>query len=166
MRAVLGLGSNLGDRWSQLSDAIDALIAGDPGAVVSPIYETAPVGGPRGQGPYLNCVVSIETALAPLQLLAMCQALEAAAKRVRAERFGPRTLDVDVLVIEGYTSDAPELTVPHPRMASRAFVLAPLSDIAPELVDADWREALGGEDAVRAAVREVGAYVRDLPASP
>ena len=93
MRAFLGLGSNLGDRWQYLREAVAAL----PDVVaVSPVYETSPVGGPEGQGPYLNCVVELSTELGPRELLGAAHRLETAAARERGERWGPRTLDVDV----------------------------------------------------------------------
>ena len=98
-------------------------------SVVSPVYETAPVGGPDGQGAYLNCVVALESDREPLDLLAVANRLEDAAGRVRLERFGPRTLDVDILMIEGVSSEDPNLTIPHPRMFERAFVLAPLEEL-------------------------------------
>ena len=131
MRAFLGLGSNLGDRWAHLR----AGVAGVPDlAGTSPVYETAPVGGPPGQGPFLNAVVELDTDLGPRQLLEVCRGLEQAAGRDRAERFGPRTLDVDVLLVGDLVVDEPDLTVPHPRMWERAFVLVPLADLAPDLV--------------------------------
>jgi 2-amino-4-hydroxy-6-hydroxymethyldihydropteridine diphosphokinase len=132
-RAFLGLGSNLGDRWSHLRAAIDHL-ATVATLRVSPVYETAPVGGPEDQGAYLNLVVELETDLSPRELLELCRELEAAAGRVRGERWGPRTLDVDVLLIEGESVDEADLVVPHPRMWVRRFVLAPLRDVAPDLV--------------------------------
>ena len=132
-RAFLALGSNLGDRRSYLRDAVAAL----PDVVaVSPVYETDPVGGPEGQGAYLNLVVELDTQLSPRQLLELGQRLEAAAQRVRGERWGPRTLDVDVLLVGDEQVDDPDLIVPHPRMWERAFVLVPLADLAPDLVDA------------------------------
>ncbi len=136
-RAFLALGSNLGDRVGYLQGAVDALRAAEGVTVeaVSDVYETAPVGGPE-QGPYLNAVVALDTELDPHALLSVAQSLEAAAQRVRGERWGPRTLDVDVLWIDGVQVDAPELTVPHPRMWERGFVLVPLADVAPELVRA------------------------------
>ncbi len=141
-RAFLGLGSNLADRERYLRDAIETL--GDTVAAVSAVYETEPVGGPSGQGRYLNLVVEIDTDLAPRELLAVCQRIESAAERVRAERWGPRTLDVDVLWIDGVTMDEVDLTVPHPRMRGRRFVLEPLAELAPELVDPeDLRLAAG-----------------------
>ncbi|MDG2428916.1 MAG: 2-amino-4-hydroxy-6-hydroxymethyldihydropteridine diphosphokinase [Acidimicrobiales bacterium] len=129
-RALLGLGSNLGDRWSLLRDAVNAL---PDVTVVSDVYETSPVGGPD-QGPYLNCVVRLETDLSARLLLREAQRCEAAAGRLRIEHWGPRTLDVDVLWVEGEQVDEPDLVVPHPRMFERAFVLVPLQDVAPDLV--------------------------------
>ena len=101
---------------------------------VSPVYETDPVGGPEGQDPYLNLVVELSTTASPRQLLELAGRLEREAGRVRGERGGPRTLDVDVLVVGDLVVDEPDLVVPHPRMFERAFVLVPLADLAPELV--------------------------------
>lgn len=130
-RAFLGLGSNLGDRWAHLRDAVAAL----PDVVaVSPVYETAPVGGPEGQGAFLNCVVELDTERSPRELLELCRSLETAAERVRLERWGPRTLDVDVLLVGDSVVDEPDLVVPHPRMWERSFVMVPLHDLAPDLV--------------------------------
>ncbi|MCU1447849.1 MAG: sulD [Acidimicrobiales bacterium] len=142
MRAFLGLGSNLGDRRAHLAIAVAAL----PDVVtVSPVYETEPVGGPPGQDAYLNLVVELETGLSPRQLLEVAQSLESAALRVRSERWGPRTLDVDVLLVGDVTVDDPDLVVPHPRMYERRFVLAPLADLAPELVPEGWETRVAGE---------------------
>jgi 2-amino-4-hydroxy-6-hydroxymethyldihydropteridine diphosphokinase len=141
-RAFLGLGSNRGDRWAHLAIAVAAL----PNVVaVSPVYETEPVGGPPGQGPYLNAVVELETDLSPRELLEIARSLEDAALRVRTDRWGPRTLDVDVLLVGDLTVEEPDLVVPHPRMGERRFVLAPLADLAPELVPADWEARVAGE---------------------
>ena len=138
-RVFLGLGSNVGDRWRFLREAVASL----PDVVaVSPVYETDPVGGPSGQGPYLNCVVELSTSLPPRQLLGICHRLETAADRVRHERWGPRTLDIDILVVDGVTMADPDLEIPHPRMRERRFVLEPLRDLAPELVTEDL-ERLG-----------------------
>ncbi len=105
---------------------------------VSPLYETDPVGGPE-QDLFLNIVVELQTTLSGHELLAVCREREAAAERVRVERWGPRTLDVDVLWIDGETvDDPPELLVPHPRMFERAFVMVPLADLAPDLLPPDW----------------------------
>ncbi len=133
MRAFLALGSNLGDRWSHLRRAVAAM----PEVTrTSPVYETAPVGGPAGQGPYLNAVVEMDTELSPRHLLGLCRRLEEAAGRVRGERFGPRTLDVDILLVGDLVVDDPDLVVPHPRMWDRPFVLVPLAQLAPDLVPA------------------------------
>ena len=127
MRAYLGLGSNLGDRRAQLRAAVAAL----PDVVaVSPVYETEPVGGPAGQEPYLNIVVALDTDRTPRELLELGRRLEAAAGRVRTQPDGPRTLDVDVLLVGDLTVREPDLVVPHPRMWERRFVLAPLADLA------------------------------------
>ena len=127
MRAYLGLGSNLGDRRAHLRAAVAAL----PDVVaVSPVYETEPVGGPPGQSPYLNLVVALETDLSPRELLELGNHLEEAAGRVRTEPDGPRTLDVDVLLVGDLTVHEDDLVVPHPRMWQRRFVLAPLADLA------------------------------------
>ena len=142
-RAFLGLGSNLGDREQLLADAVDRLVAVGQKAV-SPTYETDPVGGPD-QGAYLNVVVELDTDLSARQLLQVCRRLEAAAERVRDERWGPRTLDVDVLWVDGAQVAEPDLGVPHPRMWQRRFVLAPLRDLAPDLVSAEQVAAAEGE---------------------
>jgi 2-amino-4-hydroxy-6-hydroxymethyldihydropteridine diphosphokinase len=119
------------DRRAYLAGAVDRL----PDVVaVSKLYETDPVGGPPGQGAYLNCVVELLTARTARELLIAAQSAEAAAARVRLERWGPRTLDVDVLLVGDETVDEPDLVVPHPRMWERGFVLVPLADLAPELV--------------------------------
>lgn len=131
VRAFVALGSNVGDRRAHLR----AAVAGLPGVVaVSAVYETDPVGGPCGQPAFLNAVVELDTVLRPRALLELGQDLEEAAGRVRAERWGPRTLDVDVLLVGDVVVDEPDLVVPHPRMWERAFVLVPLHDVAPGLV--------------------------------
>jgi 2-amino-4-hydroxy-6-hydroxymethyldihydropteridine diphosphokinase len=154
-RAYLGLGSNLGDRAAQLQFALDGLAARAGRVVaISPVYETEPVGGPP-QPDYLNAVVAVETALSPRELLGVAKALEAEAGRepapggpgvspdkAAAGRWGPRPLDVDVLMVGDERVDEPDLIVPHPRIHQRAFVLAPLADVAPELVvapSAGWQ---------------------------
>ena len=140
-RALLGLGSNMGDSWTILREAVGSL----SGVVaVSPVYRTDPVGGPAGQDPFLNIVVEIDTQLSPRQLLGVCHRLESAANRVRTIRWGPRTLDVDILWIDGVTVAEPDLQVPHPRMRQRRFVMAPLADIAPDVAGPDWRDAAEG----------------------
>lgn len=144
-RVLLSLGSNLGDRRALLRQAVDML----PDVVaVSPVYETEPVGGPT-QGAFLNLVVQLDSALGPRELLGLCHRIEANAERVRAERWGPRTLDIDIIWIDGVEMATDLLTIPHPRWKERRFVLTPLRDLAPELVtDDDLRMA---EGAVRPA---------------
>ena len=143
----MGLGSNLGDRWARLR----AAVAGLPDVVaVSPVYETEPVGGPPGQPPYLNAVVELATERSPRELLGVAQGLEAAAGRVRSERWGPRPLDVDVLLVGDVAVDEADLVVPHPRMWERRFVVAPLADLAPELPPPGWERGVAGR------VRRVG----------
>ncbi|HEY1650492.1 MAG TPA: 2-amino-4-hydroxy-6-hydroxymethyldihydropteridine diphosphokinase [Acidimicrobiales bacterium] len=144
-RAFIGLGSNLGDRRAHLRAAVEGLEAGGDVVAVSPLYETAPVGGPPDQDHFLNLVVELDTAETPRALLERGQALEAAAQRVRRERWGPRTLDADVLWVDGEEVDEPDLTVPHPRLWERRFVVAPLADLAPDLVTSAQVEASGGE---------------------
>ncbi len=141
VRAFLGLGSNIGDRRAALRAAVAAM----PDVVaVSPLYETDPVGGPE-QDAYFNVVVELETRSTPYELLERCRELEAAANRVRTVRWGPRTLDVDVLMAGDAVVDTEELTVPHPRMHQRNFVMAPLLDLDPtiEVVGYDPVDAIG-----------------------
>jgi 2-amino-4-hydroxy-6-hydroxymethyldihydropteridine diphosphokinase len=145
-RAHLGIGSNLGERLAHLQLAVDLLAAADGITVVgvSPVYETAPVGGPE-QPDYLNAVVAIDTTLSAHELLAVAQRIEAAAERVRTVRWGPRTLDVDVLLVGDEQLDDPDLVVPHPRLAERAFVVVPLADLEPA-----WRARIPADrDSVR-----------------
>ena len=131
-RAFIALGSNLGDREQHLRDAIGAI---DERVDVSSVWETAPVGGPSGQGAFLNMVVAIETDKSPRELLEFAQSLERAAGRVREEHWGPRTLDVDVLFVGDLVVNEPDLVVPHPLWRERAFVVEPLREVAhPELL--------------------------------
>lgn len=140
-RALLSLGSNMGDSRSHLRQAVDTL----PSVIaVSPLYETDPVGGPD-QPPFLNVVVEISTDLAPSALLGLCHRIEANAERVREQRWGPRTLDIDIIWMDGVEMQTDQLTIPHPRWRTRRFVLAPLRDVAPDLVsDNDLQQAEGG----------------------
>ncbi len=131
--AYLGLGSNLSDRLANLQAAVD-LLAAQPGLRVarsSRVYETDPIGGPP-QPDYLNAVLEVETDLSPSELLAACLRVEASLGRVRAERWGPRVIDIDVLTYDELRVDEPELTIPHPRMQERAFVLMPLFELDPD----------------------------------
>ena len=136
--AILALGSNLGDRESFLRLAV-----GELGPVrQSRVWETDPVGGPERQGPYLNLVVAVRTDLDPFALLRRCQRVERLAGRVRDERWGPRTLDIDILFYDDATLVTDELTVPHPRHAERRFVLAPLAEVAPDRCPPGWSDTL------------------------
>ncbi|MFB8246150.1 2-amino-4-hydroxy-6-hydroxymethyldihydropteridine diphosphokinase [Streptomyces sp. NPDC055952] len=134
-RAVVALGSNLGNRLETLQGAVDAL-EDTPGVRVkgvSPVYETEPWGVEPGSQPaYFNAVVVLKTTLPPSSLLERAQAVEEAFHRVRDERWGPRTLDVDIVSYADVVSDDPRLTLPHPRAHERAFVLAPWHDLDPE----------------------------------
>jgi len=132
-RAAIGLGSNLGDRRGHLAAAVGRL--GSAGAVVavSSLYETAPIGGPN-QGPFLNAVVVLETDLVPRSLLDLCLAIEHDAGRRRRVRWGPRLLDLDLLLYAREMVDEPGLQVPHPRLEARRFVLEPLAEAWPEAV--------------------------------
>jgi len=144
-RAFIGLGSNLGDRRAYLRAAVEELRAAGDVVGVSPLYETEPVGGPEDQGPYLNVVVELWTASSPRQLLGRCRDLEDAAGRVRTVRWGARTLDADVLLVDGFEVDEADLVVPHPRLWERRFVVQPLADLAPDLVTSGQLRASGGQ---------------------
>ncbi|MGC0384152.1 2-amino-4-hydroxy-6-hydroxymethyldihydropteridine diphosphokinase [Streptomyces sp. SAI-129] len=134
-RAVIALGANLGNRLETLQGAIDAL-EDTPGVRVkgvSPVYETEPWGvAPDSQPSYFNAVLIVKTTLPPSSLLERAHAVEEAFHRVRDERWGPRTLDVDIVAYAEVVSDDPQLTLPHPRAHERAFVLAPWLDVDPE----------------------------------
>src|SRR5947209_7207742 len=136
MKAYIALGSNLGDRAAWLEQALKTLREHPAIAVlrVSSFLETEPVGGPGGQGRYLNAAAELETTLSAEELLQALLAVEARLGRVRAERFGPRTIDLDLLLYGSLTCEGPNLTLPHPRMHEREFVLRPLAEIAPQLV--------------------------------
>ncbi len=131
VRAVIGLGSNLGDRESHLTQAVAALTVLGDFVAASPFYETAPVGGPD-QGPYLNAAVAIETNLSARALLDECLRIEAEHGRERRERWGPRTLDLDILLYGSESIDEEGLKVPHPRLYERRFVLEPLLAVWPD----------------------------------
>ena len=127
--AYLALGSNLGDRLEHLREAVRLLGAEPTVEVVrsSRVYETEPVGPP--QPAYLNAVIEVRTDGTARELLEACRRVEDALGRVRAERWGPRTIDVDVLIFDEETIDEPDLVVPHPRMHERGFVLVPLGEL-------------------------------------
>nr|WP_317412447.1 2-amino-4-hydroxy-6-hydroxymethyldihydropteridine diphosphokinase [uncultured Solibaculum sp.] len=132
-KAVIGLGANLGNPKEQLQAAVDSLnrLPGTKVADCSKLYITKPVGYDN-QPDFLNCVVLVETALSPEALLGAGLGIEAAMGRIRSIKNGPRTLDVDLLLVEGEKREGEELNLPHPRMGERAFVLAPLADLFPE----------------------------------
>jgi 2-amino-4-hydroxy-6-hydroxymethyldihydropteridine diphosphokinase len=135
-KAYIALGANLGDPPTQLRAALDVLRtqAGIEVTAVSTFYRTAPL-GPAGQPDYCNAVCTIETALEPEALLDLLQGIENVAGRQRdGERWGPRILDLDLLHMEGRVSQTPRLTLPHPQLHLRAFVLVPLAEIAPDLL--------------------------------
>lgn len=133
--AYVALGSNLGDRESYLRFGVLGL---GHITAMSDIYETDPVGGPEGQDAYLNMVVEVETSLDPFALLRRCQRIESEAMRQRIVRWGPRTLDVDIIQFGDVSIDSDDLHIPHPRFAERRFVLEPLAEIAPERCPENW----------------------------
>lgn len=136
---IVALGSNLGDRQGYLRFAVQEL-----GNVVamSQVFETEPVGGPDDQGAYLNMVVKVQTSLDPYAFIRRCQRIEANALRQRIVHWGPRTLDVDMLFYDDVHIDSERLTVPHPRINERRFVLTPLSEVAPERCPEGWQHSL------------------------
>lgn len=136
VQAYLGLGSNIGDRKQQLLKAIDLIgnIKGIKVTKQSSIYETAPIGY-TDQPNFLNLCLEIETELSPQQLLKHCLDIEQQLHRVREIRWGPRTLDIDILLYSDNIIETDNLSIPHPRMQERAFVLIPLNDIASDKKD-------------------------------
>ncbi len=133
---LIALGSNLGDRLDNIRAAVTALRAHDDVEVraVSKLYETAPVGGPDDQGPYLNAALSATTTLDAPELLALLHRIEASRERERAVHWGPRTLDLDLLVYGDLVADDASLCVPHPRQHQRRFVMVPVCDVGPDVV--------------------------------
>jgi 2-amino-4-hydroxy-6-hydroxymethyldihydropteridine diphosphokinase len=131
--AYIGLGANLGDRMTTLQTAIQRLQTLGSIERVSSLYETEPVGYLE-QPPFLNAVVALDTALAPAELVGALLSIERDLGRMRSFPNAPRTLDLDLLMVDNMILDTPELTLPHPRLHERAFVLVPLVEIAPELV--------------------------------
>jgi 2-amino-4-hydroxy-6-hydroxymethyldihydropteridine diphosphokinase len=155
-RAVIGLGSNLGDRLATIDAAIAAITADPDQRLVarSPIYESPPAGGPE-QGDYLNGAVLIVTALPARAILDRALAIEAGLGRTRPDsvRWGPRTIDLDLLWIEGEARAEPGLEIPHPRLFERAFALRPLLDVAPDARDPRTGEPLARLPAASAPLR-------------
>ena len=161
----IGLGSNLGDRARHLAEAIAALTEHGTYVRGSALYETAPVGGPE-QGPYLNAVVLLETSLGPRRLLDVCLAIERDHGRERRERWGPRTLDLDILLYDDRVVDEAGLTVPHPHLTERRFVLEPLLEVDPHATLPDGTSLAGFLPAVAdQVVRRLGAPVPGRAAS-
>ena len=134
VRAAVGLGSNLGDRLATLRTAAERVAQLAPLVGRSHVWESSPIGGPE-QPDFLNAAILIESHEAPLSLLDALLGVEAELGRVRGVRNGPRTIDLDLLWIEGRTLDHPRLVVPHPRLHLRAFALAPLLELVPGAVD-------------------------------
>lgn len=134
-KAYLGLGSNIGNVKENIEEALKNLQAENKIELLkrSSYYETAPVGYEQQEW-FLNIVAEIETKLSPYELLALCNKVEHQLKRERLIRWGPRTIDIDILLYEDYESKDEKLTVPHPRMLERAFVIIPLAEIAPDLM--------------------------------
>jgi 2-amino-4-hydroxy-6-hydroxymethyldihydropteridine diphosphokinase len=131
-RAYLGLGTNLGDRLENLRAAANALLPNVKVLRESPVYETAPWGYTQ-QPAFLNQVVEIETRLTPFKLLAYVKAVEVWLGRTPNFRYGPRLIDIDILLYDDLVLQTPELIIPHPHLTERAFVLVPLADLAPDL---------------------------------
>jgi len=140
---ALGLGANLGDRLATLQRAVDLLAEEGVRTVASSrVWRTEPIGGPPGQPDYLNAVVRAETALDAGEVLAAANRVEAALGRTREVGWGPRTIDIDVLLFDDEVRDDPELTIPHPRLRERAFVVLPLLDIDPDPILPDGTRVL------------------------
>lgn len=141
-RYAIGLGSNLGDRLTQMAEAVREIEGGDK--LISPLYETEPVGGPE-QDPYLNAVLVVESEMEPVEMLAHLQQIELDHGRERKERWGPRTLDLDIITSDSGPMRTDRLTLPHPRATERAFVLRPLVEVWP---DAPLADGITARDAV------------------
>jgi 2-amino-4-hydroxy-6-hydroxymethyldihydropteridine diphosphokinase len=153
--AYLSLGSNVGDRVAHMRDALARLGAAGRVVAVSSFYETEPVEFTR-QPWFLNCAVALETNQTPRQLMAMILRIEEEMGRRRVQKKGPRSVDIDILMFESIVMDSKELTIPHPAMHQRRFVLEPLAEIAPELLHptlkkriSELRDALPAGQAVR-----------------
>jgi len=165
-RCAVGIGSNLGDRTAHLSAATDGLSAVVAIVAVSSIYETAPVGGPD-QGPFLNAVVVADTARTPQALLRELLLIERARGRSRVARWGPRTLDLDLLLWDRETIEEPGLRVPHPQLRNRRFVLEPLLEVWPDARMPDGSAVDAASDSVgrQDLKRVAGAFGRPEPAA-
>ena len=143
----MGLGANIGNPAAQLAGALESLDAAGVLVAASGVYRSAPIGPEQPE--FLNLVAELSVPEGPYELLARCQALEAAAQRVRRERWGPRTLDVDVLLFGDVEMRDPELQIPHPRLRERRFVLDPLAELAPDLVTLGELAAVADQECER-----------------
>ena len=164
--AYVALGANLGDREASLRGALSRLVAG-PGIelhAVSPVYETAPVGY-TDQPSFLNMVARVGTEWPPLELLRRLLEIEREMGRVRDVRWGPRDIDLDLLLVGETSLDSPELTLPHPRMGERAFVLVPLRDVWQEGRDFPWARELGGMSMEQEGIKEWAIWGCEPPFS-
>jgi 2-amino-4-hydroxy-6-hydroxymethyldihydropteridine diphosphokinase len=162
-RAVLSIGANLGDRFTALQNAVDDLAGHVTVLAVSPVYETAPVGGPE-QRDFLNAVVLVSATQTPLELVDLGGRLERRAGRVPAERWGPRALDIDLIAYDDLVSDDPQATVPHPRAHERAFVLRPWLDVDPSASLPVHGAVASLVESATGEVRRCDEYVLRLPA--
>ncbi|WP_051421847.1 2-amino-4-hydroxy-6-hydroxymethyldihydropteridine diphosphokinase [Cohnella panacarvi] len=161
--AYVALGANLGDREASLRGALSKL-ASESGIelhAISRVYETAPVGY-KDQPSFLNLVAKVGTQRTPLELLRRLLGIEQEMGRVRDVRFGPRIIDLDLLLVGETSMNTPELTLPHPRMGERAFVLVPLRDVWPKGRDFPWSSELGGMSLEQEGVKEWANWSRDL----
>ncbi|MBW0002892.1 MAG: 2-amino-4-hydroxy-6-hydroxymethyldihydropteridine diphosphokinase [Hyphomicrobiales bacterium] len=157
LEAALGLGGNVGDVRAAFARALVALAAA-PGIELlrrSSLYRTAPW-GPVSQAPFLNMAVLVRTTLSPHELLDLCLSVERQEGRVRAQRFGPRTLDLDILAVGELVLSDERLMLPHPRLLERAFALVPLAEIAPDLVIGGVTIAAAASRVDRTGVERIG----------
>jgi 2-amino-4-hydroxy-6-hydroxymethyldihydropteridine diphosphokinase len=158
VRALLGLGANLGDPRATLNEAKARLASIGRVTAASALYRTPPW-GVLGQPPFVNAALALETALDPDALLAALKVLERELGRVAGERWGPRAIDLDILAVDGVRRDDPHLTIPHARLFERAFALVPLAEIDPAYIPA--RDALPPADL--AAVERIGTFEGEVP---
>lgn len=162
--AYVALGANLGDREASLRGALSKLVSEPEIELqeISRVYETAPVGY-KDQPSFLNLVAKVGTEWTPLELLRRLLGIEREMGRVRDVRFGPRIIDLDLLLVGEARMDTPELTLPHPRMGERAFVLVPLRDVWPEGRDFPWALELGGMSLTQEGIKEWANWSHEEP---
>jgi 2-amino-4-hydroxy-6-hydroxymethyldihydropteridine diphosphokinase len=141
--AYIGIGSNVGDKKANCRKAVELLAAAGRIAGASSLYRTEPVGYEL-QNDFINAAVALETDCSPFELLSVCRSIEDKLGRTRAVRWGPRTIDLDILLYGDLVLDAPDLVIPHPRMAARGFVLAPLAELAPDAVHPVFQKTVAG----------------------